>query len=50
MNIQSEAAEVVEENRPSADWPQEGNVELRDLKVVKFTYLHGKVLLTLIRN
>ncbi|KAM0847635.1 hypothetical protein ACQ4PT_054906 [Festuca glaucescens] len=33
MDIQSEAAEVVEENRPSADWPQDGNVELRDLKI-----------------
>jgi hypothetical protein len=35
MDIQSEAAEVVEENRPSPDWPQDGNVELRDLKVIK---------------
>uniref|UniRef100_A0A453QSA7 ABC transporter C family member 13 n=1 Tax=Aegilops tauschii subsp. strangulata TaxID=200361 RepID=A0A453QSA7_AEGTS len=34
MDIQSEAAEVVEENRPSPDWPQDGNVELRDLKVL----------------
>uniref|UniRef100_A0A453QSR7 ABC transporter domain-containing protein n=2 Tax=Aegilops tauschii subsp. strangulata TaxID=200361 RepID=A0A453QSR7_AEGTS len=33
MDIQSEAAEVVEENRPSPDWPQDGNVELRDLKI-----------------
>uniref|UniRef100_A0ACD6A5A1 Uncharacterized protein n=1 Tax=Avena sativa TaxID=4498 RepID=A0ACD6A5A1_AVESA len=33
MDIQSEAAEVVEENRPSAEWPQDGNVELRDLKI-----------------
>jgi hypothetical protein len=35
MDIQSEASEVVEENRPSPDWPQDGNVELRDLKVIK---------------
>ncbi|KAE8808532.1 ABC transporter C family member 10 [Hordeum vulgare] len=33
MDIQSEAAEVVEENRPSPDWPQDGNVELKDLKI-----------------
>ncbi|XP_037468214.1 ABC transporter C family member 10-like isoform X2 [Triticum dicoccoides] len=33
MGIQSEAAEVVEENRPLPDWPQDGNLELRDLKV-----------------
>ncbi|CAM0912891.1 unnamed protein product [Alopecurus aequalis] len=33
MDIQSEAAEVVEENRPSPDWPQDGNVELRNLKI-----------------
>ncbi|KAM3195240.1 hypothetical protein ACQJBY_071378 [Aegilops geniculata] len=33
MDIPSEAAEVVEENRPLPDWPQVGNVELRDLKI-----------------
>ncbi|KAM3207699.1 hypothetical protein ACQJBY_062765 [Aegilops geniculata] len=33
MNIQSEATEVVEENRPLPDWPQNGNVEIRDLKI-----------------
>ncbi|VAI82637.1 unnamed protein product [Triticum turgidum subsp. durum] len=33
MGIQSEAAEVVEENRPLPDWPQDGNLELRDLKI-----------------
>jgi hypothetical protein len=33
MDIQSEAAEVIEENRPVADWPQVGSVELKDLKV-----------------
>ncbi|VAI70533.1 unnamed protein product [Triticum turgidum subsp. durum] len=33
MDIPSEAAEVVEENRPLPDWPQNGNVELRDLKI-----------------
>jgi hypothetical protein len=33
MDIQSEAAEVVIENRPAPDWPQDGNVELIDLKV-----------------
>ncbi|XP_044431777.1 ABC transporter C family member 10-like [Triticum aestivum] len=33
MDIQSEAAEVVEENRPLPDWPQDGNLELIDLKI-----------------
>ena len=33
MDIQSEAAEVIEENRPVPDWPQVGSVELTDLKV-----------------
>jgi hypothetical protein len=34
MDIQSEAPEVVEENRPAPDWPRNGNVELTDLKVI----------------
>jgi ABC-type multidrug transport system fused ATPase/permease subunit len=33
MHIESEAAEIIEENRPAPDWPQVGNVELRDLKI-----------------
>ncbi|GJN35687.1 hypothetical protein PR202_gb24485 [Eleusine coracana subsp. coracana] len=33
MDIQSEAAEVIEEKRPAPDWPQVGTVELRDLKI-----------------
>ncbi|KAE8781261.1 ABC transporter C family member 10 [Hordeum vulgare] len=33
MDIKSEAAEVIEENRPAPDWPQIGSVELRDLKI-----------------
>ncbi|VAI70507.1 unnamed protein product [Triticum turgidum subsp. durum] len=33
MDIPSEAAEVIEENRPAPDWPQVGSVELKDLKV-----------------
>ncbi|TVU18536.1 hypothetical protein EJB05_34641 [Eragrostis curvula] len=33
MDIQSEAAEVIEEKRPATDWPQVGRVELRDLKI-----------------
>jgi hypothetical protein len=37
MHIQSEAAEVIEENRPVPDWPQVGSVELKDLKVTKYT-------------
>uniref|UniRef100_A0A453QRV9 ABC transmembrane type-1 domain-containing protein n=1 Tax=Aegilops tauschii subsp. strangulata TaxID=200361 RepID=A0A453QRV9_AEGTS len=33
MDIPSEAAEVIEENRPAPDWPQVGSVELNDLKI-----------------
>ncbi|KAM0856482.1 hypothetical protein ACQ4PT_049094 [Festuca glaucescens] len=33
MDIKSEAAEVVEENRPAPDWPKDGSVELTDLKI-----------------
>ncbi|XP_044330629.1 ABC transporter C family member 10 isoform X2 [Triticum aestivum] len=33
MDIKSEAAEVIEENRPAPDWPQIGSVEIRDLKI-----------------
>ncbi|KAF7102140.1 hypothetical protein CFC21_103324 [Triticum aestivum] len=33
MDIRSEAAEVVEENRPLSDWPQNGNVDIRDLQI-----------------
>ncbi|KAJ1258131.1 hypothetical protein BS78_10G050800 [Paspalum vaginatum] len=33
MDLPSEAAEIIEENRPSPDWPQVGRVELRDLKI-----------------
>ncbi|KAM3207796.1 hypothetical protein ACQJBY_062832 [Aegilops geniculata] len=33
MDIQSEAAEVVEETRPLPDWPENGNVEIMNLKV-----------------
>ena len=34
MDIPSEAAEIIEENRPAPDWPQVGRVDLRDLKVI----------------
>ncbi|CAN6227822.1 unnamed protein product [Urochloa humidicola] len=33
MDIPSEAAETIEENRPSPDSPQAGRVEIRDLKI-----------------
>nr|QTX16889.1 ABCC10 [Echinochloa colona] len=33
MDIQSEAAEVIEENRPAPDWPEVGRVELKVLKI-----------------
>lgn len=41
MDIESEAAEIIEENRPAPDWPQVGSVELIDLKVIKYTYIHN---------
>lgn len=34
-DIQSEAADVIKENRPAPEWPQVGRVEFRDLKVFK---------------
>ncbi|RCV32954.1 hypothetical protein SETIT_7G044400v2 [Setaria italica] len=40
MEIQSEAAEVVEEHQPAQDWPQVGRVDLRDLKDIKIKFLH----------
>uniref|UniRef100_A0A0A9G6B8 ABC transporter domain-containing protein n=1 Tax=Arundo donax TaxID=35708 RepID=A0A0A9G6B8_ARUDO len=33
MDIPSEAAEIIEKNQPSPDWPQVGRVELRGLKI-----------------
>uniref|UniRef100_A0ACD5ZL39 Uncharacterized protein n=1 Tax=Avena sativa TaxID=4498 RepID=A0ACD5ZL39_AVESA len=33
MDIQSEAAEHVQKNQPAPDWPTDGSVELRDLKI-----------------
>ena len=48
MDIQSEAAEVTEENWPAPDWPQIGRVELKDLKVIQDKYymysMHGGTL------
>ena len=41
MDITSEAAEVIKENRPAPDWPQVGKVELRDLKVNVFSCMVG---------
>ncbi|KAL6839563.1 hypothetical protein ACP4OV_030502 [Aristida adscensionis] len=35
IDIPSEAAEIIEDKRPSPDWPNFGRVELRDLKVIK---------------
>jgi len=40
MLIPSEAAEIIEENRPSPNWPQVGRVDLRDLKVIIYKHLH----------
>jgi len=40
MDIPSEAAEIIEENRPSPNWPQVGRVDLRDLKVNLYKHLH----------
>lgn len=33
MDITSEAPEVIEGNRPTANWPSAGRVEIQDLKV-----------------
>ncbi|CAJ2666224.1 unnamed protein product [Trifolium pratense] len=33
MHIQSEAEEIVEENRPPSNWPVTGKVEINDLKI-----------------
>jgi ATP-binding cassette, subfamily C (CFTR/MRP), member 2 len=41
MDIQSEAAEVIEEKRPTPNWPQVGRIEIRDLKVIEDNiYIH----------
>jgi ATP-binding cassette subfamily C (CFTR/MRP) protein 2 len=34
MHIESEAEEIVEENRPPTNWPDAGKVEINDLKVI----------------
>jgi ATP-binding cassette, subfamily C (CFTR/MRP), member 2 len=34
MNIPSEASQVIEGSRPTADWPAVGKVEIRDLQVI----------------
>ena len=33
MHIPSEAAEVIEGNRPTTNWPAKGRVEIQDLQV-----------------
>lgn len=33
MHIPSEAPEIIEGNRPSISWPQNGRIEIQDLKV-----------------
>lgn len=39
MHVQSEAPEVIENNRPPANWPTVGRVEIQDLKVNKTCHL-----------
>jgi len=34
MHIESEAEEIVEENRPPSNWPVAGKVEIKNLKVI----------------
>jgi ATP-binding cassette, subfamily C (CFTR/MRP), member 2 len=41
LDVPSEAAEIIEENRPSPDWPQVGRVELIELKVIKIKIFTG---------
>ena len=38
MHIPSEAPEVIEGNRPPANWPVAGTVEIHDLKVTFVNY------------
>ncbi|XP_058779037.1 ABC transporter C family member 10-like [Vicia villosa] len=38
MHIQSEAEEIVKENRPPLNWPASGTIEINDLKI---RYRHG---------
>jgi ATP-binding cassette subfamily C (CFTR/MRP) protein 2 len=40
MHIQSEAEEIVEDNRPPLNWPVAGKVEINDLKVI-LTYFQN---------
>jgi len=39
MHIPSEAPTIIEENRPPANWPAVGKVELKDLQVVICYYV-----------
>jgi ATP-binding cassette subfamily C (CFTR/MRP) protein 2 len=38
MHIQSEAEEIVEDNRPPLNWPVAGEVETHDLKVIHISF------------
>jgi ATP-binding cassette, subfamily C (CFTR/MRP), member 2 len=42
MHIQSEADEVVEENRPPLNWPIAGKVEINDLMVIVTYFQNAK--------
>jgi ABC-type bacteriocin/lantibiotic exporter with double-glycine peptidase domain len=32
-HVENEAAEVIDENRPPKDWPKEGNITIKGLKM-----------------
>jgi ATP-binding cassette, subfamily C (CFTR/MRP), member 2 len=40
MHIESEAEDIIEENRPPLNWPVTGKVEINDLKVI-VTYIQN---------
>jgi len=43
MHIESEAEEIVEENRPPSNWPVAGKVEINKLKVIVTYFQNLKI-------
>ena len=44
LHIPSEAPEVIEENKPSVNWPTVGKVEIQDLEVINCVHLTVKMM------
>lgn len=40
MHLPSEAPPIIENNRPPQYWPSVGAVDIQDLQVILFTYIH----------